>query len=34
MAEAALLEEYFVTEDCIACDAFCNDFPDIFKMNA
>ena len=35
MAEAALnLEEYFVTEDCIACDACCNDFPDIFKMNA
>ncbi|HKY63379.1 MAG TPA: ferredoxin [bacterium] len=35
MAEAAVqLEEYFVTEDCIACDACCNDFPDIFKMNA
>jgi ferredoxin len=35
MAEAALnLEEYFVTEDCIACDACCNDFPDIFTMNA
>lgn len=35
MAEAAAqLEEYFVTEDCIACDACCNDFPDIFKMNA
>jgi len=35
MAEAALqLEEYTVTEDCIACDACCNDFPDIFKMNA
>lgn len=32
MAEAAL-EEYFVTEDCIACDACCDDFPDIFKMN-
>ena len=35
MAEAALnLEEYTVTEDCIACDACCNDFPDIFTMNA
>jgi ferredoxin len=35
MAEAApLLEEYTVTEDCIACDACCDDFPDIFKMNA
>lgn len=34
MAEAATLEEYFVTEDCIACDACCDDFPDIFKMNA
>lgn len=35
MAEAAVqLEEYFVTEDCIACDACCNDFPDIFVMNA
>lgn len=35
MAEAAAqLEEYFVTEDCIACDACCNDFPDIFVMNA
>jgi ferredoxin/uncharacterized protein YndB with AHSA1/START domain len=35
MAEAAIqLEEYTVTEDCIACDACCNDFPDIFKMNA
>jgi len=33
MAEAAQLEEYFVTEDCIACDACCDDFPDIFKMN-
>lgn len=32
MAEAAL-EEYFVSEDCIACDACCDDFPDIFKMN-
>lgn len=34
MAEAAVLEEYFVTEDCIACDACCDDFPDIFKMNS
>ncbi len=35
MAEAAIqLEEYFVSEDCIACDACCNDFPDIFIMNA
>ncbi len=33
MAEAALLEEYFVSEDCIACDACCDEFPDIFKMN-
>jgi ferredoxin/HSP20 family molecular chaperone IbpA len=34
MAEAAVqLEEYFVTEECIACDACCNDFPDIFIMN-
>ncbi len=34
MAETAILEEYTVTEDCIACDACCDDFPDIFKMNA
>ncbi len=35
MAEAApQLEEYYVTEECIACDACCNDFPDIFIMNA
>ncbi len=35
MAEAApQLEEYAVSEECIACDACCNDFPDIFKMNA
>jgi ferredoxin len=35
MAEAApQLEEYAVSEDCIACDACCDDFPDIFKMNA
>lgn len=32
MGEAAL-EEYFVSEDCIACDACCDDFPDIFVMN-
>jgi len=30
---AVALEEYFVTEDCIACDACCDDFPDIFVMN-
>ncbi len=35
MAEAALqMEEYAVSEACIACDACCNDFPDIFVMNA
>jgi Ferredoxin len=35
MGEAAIqLEEYYVTEECIACDACCNDFPDIFTMNA
>lgn len=28
------MEEYAVSEACIACDACCNDFPDIFKMNA
>lgn len=33
MAEAAQLEEYFVSEECIACDACCDDFPDIFVMN-
>jgi ferredoxin len=27
-------EEYAVSEACIACDACCNDFPEIFKMNA
>lgn len=26
-------EEYAVSEACIACDACCNDFPEIFKMN-
>lgn len=35
MAEAApKLQEYTVTEECIACDACCNDFPEIFKMDA
>jgi ferredoxin len=35
MAEAApQMEEYAVSEACIACDACCNDFPDIFVMNA
>jgi ferredoxin len=34
MAEAAVsMEEYAVSEACIACDACCNDFPDIFIMN-
>jgi ferredoxin len=28
------MEEYAVSEACIACDACCNDFPEIFKMNA
>ncbi len=28
------LEEYAVAETCIACDACCNDFGDVFKMNA
>lgn len=28
------LEEYAVSETCIACDACCNDFGDVFKMNA
>ncbi len=35
MAEAAApMEEYAVSDACIACDACCNDFPDIFVMNA
>jgi ferredoxin len=35
MAEAAVqMEEYAVSDACIACDACCNDFPDIFVMNA
>ena len=36
MSEAAVapaLEEYSVSDACIACDACCNDFPDIFIMN-
>ncbi|MCB1214924.1 MAG: hypothetical protein KDK66_05550 [Deltaproteobacteria bacterium] len=33
MSDTATLEEYFVSEDCIACDACCDEFPDIFKMN-
>ncbi len=33
MSDAAPIEEYAVSEACIACDACCNDFPDIFKMN-
>lgn len=32
-AVAIQMEEYAVSEACIACDACCNDFPDIFKMN-
>jgi ferredoxin len=32
MAEAQI-HEYAVSEDCIACDACCDDFPAIFKMD-
>ncbi|MBI1909289.1 MAG: ferredoxin [Deltaproteobacteria bacterium] len=28
------IEEYAVSEACIACDACCNDFGDVFKMDA
>src|SRR3989338_1395128 len=28
------METYAVAETCIACDACCNDFGDVFKMNA
>ncbi len=34
MSEPVSMEEYAVSEACIACDACCNDFPDIFIMNA
>ncbi len=35
MAEAApQTEEYAVSEACIACDACCDDFPEVFKMNS
>lgn len=35
MAEAAQkMEGYAVSEACIACDACCNDFPEVFNMNA
>ncbi len=27
------IHEYAVSEACIACDACCNDFPEVFKMN-
>ena len=33
MTAALKMEGYAVSEACIACDACCNDFPDIFKMN-
>ncbi|MBI2082743.1 MAG: hypothetical protein HYT76_04155 [Deltaproteobacteria bacterium] len=32
--ESQKMEEYAVSEACIACDACCNDFGDVFKMNA
>ncbi len=31
--ETVNMDEYAVSEECIACDACCNDFPDVFKMN-
>ncbi|MBI2067798.1 MAG: ferredoxin [Deltaproteobacteria bacterium] len=35
MGEAAKkMEGYAVSEACIACDACCNDFSEVFKMNA
>ena len=34
MAETAEMEEYYVSEACIACDACVDDFPDVFKMDA
>ncbi len=34
MAEETKTEVYAVAETCIACDACCNDFGDVFKMNA
>ncbi|QQR79808.1 MAG: ferredoxin [Deltaproteobacteria bacterium] len=33
VAAQTTMEEYAVSEACIACDACCNDFPDIFIMN-
>lgn len=34
MSEAApQMEGYTVSEACIACDACCDDFPEVFKMN-
>ncbi len=32
--QTAEMEEYYVSDACIACDACCDDFPDIFKMDA